>query len=126
MILRPANIDDAERLFNWRNDPLTRAMSINTAPVEWDGHIGWLKRRLSLPAPNLYVAEVDGVPVGTVRVDDDEISYTVAPERRGKGFATQMLIAARRQFGSLCAEIKRENEASIRAAVSAGHKVVLI
>ncbi len=116
MEIRPATMDDARRLFDWRNDPLTRAMSNNTDAVEWAGHVAWLERRLSRPEPMLFVAEVRSVPVGTFRVDGDEISYTIAPEFRGLGYAVEMLRLAAERHGPLRAEIKPENEASIRAA----------
>jgi RimJ/RimL family protein N-acetyltransferase len=124
--LLPATIEHARLLFDWRNDPLTRAMSNNTAPVEWAGHELWLRRRLIRPDPTLWVAEMDGALVGTVRIDGDEISYTVAPEHRGRGVAKAMLTEAARRWGPKRAEIKAENTASIKAAEAAGHLVKLI
>lgn len=135
MKLRPATTDDARRLFDWRNDPLTRAMSNNTDPVAWDRHVEWLSKRLARDHPHrgsqrenphLYIFELDGEPVGTVRLDGDEISYTVAPEHRQKGVAKTMLTEAFRQFGPKRAEIKPENVASIKAARAAGHEVALV
>ena len=126
MKIRPASIDDARTLFAWRNDPLTRAMSKTTDVVEWAGHIEWLGRRLARPEPGLFIAEIDGVPVGTFRVDDGEISYTIAPEHRRLGYAKAMLTLAKEMFGPLRAEIKAENVPSIKAAAATGHVVVNI
>lgn len=126
MKLRLATIDDARQLFEWQNDSLTLAMSVNSDPVEWDDHVGWLTERLSRAPPDLFIAELNGTSVGTVRLDDDEISYTVAPEHRGKGIATSMLIEAHRQFGPKLAKIKPHNLASIQAARKAGHTVQLL
>lgn len=123
---RAATIDDARVLFDWRNDPLTRAMSRNDAPVEWGEHLAWLERRLALPEPHLYVVEAEQTPVATFRIDSDEISYTVAPGHRGVGIATASLRLARQRFGALRAEIKTDNVASIKAATRAGHIVVPI
>lgn len=125
MDIRPATMDDAELLYAWRNDPVTRQNSINPEPVEWAGHVSWLGKRLSLEAPGLFIA-VTSEPVGTVRIDGDEISYTVAPEHRGKGIATKMLTLARERFGAKEAQIKTENLASISAATKAGHHVQII
>ncbi|MCY0094719.1 GNAT family N-acetyltransferase [Hoeflea ulvae] len=100
MQLRPATPDDAQRLFDWRNDDVTRQMSVSPDPVDWDGHVAWLSARLERAAPGLYIAEADtGDAVGSVRIDGDEISYTVAPAHRGKGVATAMLVLARAEFG---------------------------
>lgn len=121
--IRPARIEDAKTLFNWRNDELTRAMSRNPDPVEWQNHIDWLTARLSRLEPGLFIVEQ---PVGTFRIDGDEISYTVAPEQRGKGIGTQMLRQARELFGQLKAEIFERNQASIKIAERAGMLVVII
>ena len=99
-LIRPATIDDAQVLFDWRNDEVTRANSINTNPVEWDGHVAWLGRVVDGSNPNraLYVVETDeGDGVGTVRTDRTEdgayeISYTVAPAWRGKGVGKAMVV----------------------------------
>lgn len=125
MRIRAATIDDARILFDWRNDPLTREMSRNTAMVDWLQHIGWLTAWLARPRPNLFIAEL-AEPVGTFRVDDDEVSYTVAPAYRGGGIGTQMLIEARKMFGPLRAEIFERNEASIKIAERAGMVVRLL
>jgi RimJ/RimL family protein N-acetyltransferase len=126
MHLRLATHSDARLLFEWRNDAWTRAMSINTSPVLWTDHVEWLGRRLERDEPLLYIAEIDGVAVGTVRIDGEAINYTIAPEERGNGYATLMLLEAYRLFGPKRADIKPENVASIRAAQRAGHHVHLL
>lgn len=126
MQIRPANFDDAQRLFEWRNDALTRAMSKTTDPVTWDGHVGWLSRRLAGENHGLFIAEVDGAPVGTCRIDGEHISYTIAPEHRGNDYAYKMLVLVAKEFGVLKAEIKAENAASISAAKRAGHEIEII
>lgn len=119
-------MDDAPRLFDWRNDPITVAMSNTPEPVEWAGHLAWLERRLARTEPHIYIAMVGGYPVGVVRLDDGEVSYTIAPECRGQGHATEMLREVYRRFGPQRAEIKSDNLPSIAAARTAGHEVVLI
>jgi RimJ/RimL family protein N-acetyltransferase len=95
--------------------------------VPWSDHVAWLTRRLDRADPALFIAEHEGLAVATFRVDDDgELSYTVAPEHRGRGIASALLVLVAERFGSLRAEIKHDNLASIRAAEKAGHHVVLI
>src|SRR3989344_6369332 len=126
--LRPASMDDAKALFAWRNDPETRRNSINTEPVAWEGHVAWLTKSLEMPTRKLYVAEVGGIPVGTVRADlleggEYELSWTVAPESRGKGFGKQMVLQFAREMLSgkrLLAEVKRGNIASEKIAQALG------
>jgi RimJ/RimL family protein N-acetyltransferase len=126
MKIRPATLHDAKLLLDWRNDPLTRAMSRNSDPVQWDTHVTWLTGRLARSNPQLYIATVDDHPVGTFRVDADEISYTVAPDSRGRGFCRAMLREAREMFGPLRAEIYEQNVASIKAAEQAGMLVCVL
>ena len=121
--IRPAKMQDARLLFNWRNDPATRAMSITSGELNWEMHLGWLSSRLSLPDPCIFITEVSGCAIGTFRIDGDEISFTVAPEARGRGHATEMLRLAREMFGSKIAVVKPENQASAVAARGAGHRV---
>lgn len=120
LIIFPARIKDAQILFDWRNDPITRAMSRNSDLVEWNDHVVWLTSHLALPQSKIYIAENFRKPVGTFRIDGDEISYTVAPDERGKGYGVIMLCRAREMFGVLRAEIYERNTASIKIAERAG------
>jgi RimJ/RimL family protein N-acetyltransferase len=129
--LRPAELSDLDLLLEWRNDPVTRENSRSTAVVSAEDHLLWLRRTLDANDRHLYVAELDdGTPCGTVRVDRDqaaaEISLTVAPAQRGRGLAAEIITlatreACRRGVRLLRAEIKPENEPSIRAFRRAGY-----
>lgn len=124
--VRAASMEDAKTLFDWRNHPSTYALFHIAQPVEWRSHIQWLSSRLTRDTPHLYIAIQDGLPVGTFRIDGDEISYTVAPDRRGKGIGLAMLTKAREMFGPLRAEIYDQNAASIKIAMRAGMIVKII
>lgn len=124
--IRPASRDDVRLLFEWRNDVSTRRMFKSKDVVLWEDHVSWLDRRLKLEQPNLFVFEVDGIPVGTFRIDDHDLSYTVAPRHRNRGLAKLMLNEVRVRFGRLRAEIYADNLPSIRAATAAGMEVVVI
>lgn len=96
MLIRNATELDAKNLFEWRNDQATRTNSHNTNEIKYEEHISWLKSTLQNPKRNLYIADIDGVSVGTVRVDIEdnqtaEISWTVSPKFRGKGIAKLMI-----------------------------------
>ena len=124
MKLRRATMADAHMLLRWRNDPATRAASHNTDEVSLDGHLRWLAATLENPRRDLWIAEDDG-PVGTVRADHSdgvaELSWTVAPERRGHGVGSRMVSLAASQIdGPIRAEVKVGNEASRKIAESAG------
>ena len=42
--LREATIEDARMLLDWRNDELTRSVSLGSEKIPWDGHLAWFKR----------------------------------------------------------------------------------
>lgn len=128
LTLRPATVEDAQALFDWRNDPATRLSSHDTGELAFDHHLAWLTQTLADPARRLLIAEELGRPVGTVRVDQGqdgvaELSWTVAPHARGLGVATRMVCQIADQVAAvqpLRAEIKQDNAASAKVAQAAG------
>src|SRR5512136_3111703 len=113
--LRPATIEDAELLLEWRNDPQTMSASHNTGAVDREGHISWLKNTLTNTDRRLFIAEEKGVPVGTVRAfysdGVHELSWTVAPSARGRSVGKVMVAALASQIrGQIRAEIKSDNK----------------
>lgn len=131
LTFRNASIDDARLLFDWRNDPTTILNSRSNSDLVFESHISWLKATLDNPIRRLLITEQDGQPVGTVRVDHEadgsvELSWTVAPEARGRGIASRMVQLAVDEILGSCtvrAEVKIGNEASIKVARAAGLQV---
>jgi len=128
LYLRPATLEDAEILFAWRNDPQVRAASHYQGEISFESHLAWLKSLLANSDRKLYIAEKDGMSVGTVRADLIEgeytLSWTVSPEWRGKGFGQHMVSLLVEQVeGPIHAEVKVENLASIKIAQKVGMKL---
>lgn len=126
MILRPAIWSDWPMLLAWRNDEQTRANSRTATPVTVPAHLSWLSGVLNDASRELLIAE-DRCPVGTIRADTDEdgiteLSWTIAPNQRVRGFGQQMLntFVASWQGGPLVASIKEGNQASVKMALKAG------
>jgi len=107
LVARPATLQDAQQLWQWRNDPSTRAGSRSSAQVPWEDHLRWLTSSLARADRILLVDDDADGPVGTVRWDlvqepgddpggshDWEVSITVAPQRRGQSLARPLLRAA--------------------------------
>ncbi|OZB39913.1 MAG: hypothetical protein B7X50_09155 [Alishewanella sp. 34-51-39] len=123
--LRLATLQDAECLLLWRNDVETRKFSINKMKITEHQHMEWLHQSLSNPQRKLYIVECQKQPVGTVRVDTKKdchyISWTVAPDYRGKGIAKNMVkLLVNKLKGRVVAEILPLNTASIKVAEYAG------
>ena len=121
-------MDDARTLLRWRNDPHTRAASHQVGEVTLLEHVQWLERTLASPTCKLYIAEVDGQPVGTMRADITDgvtsLSWTVAPEVRRRSVGRQMVsMLAASISGPIRAEVKASNVASQRIAEAAGMTV---
>jgi RimJ/RimL family protein N-acetyltransferase len=127
--LRDAVLSDADDLFRWRNDRETRVWSRDTADVCWDEHVTWLKSTLRNPNRQLLIAEDERGAVGTIRLDllDGvwQMSWTVAPEHRGKGVGAAIVqLAVTRITGErVFAKIKAANLASRRIAEKSGFRL---
>lgn len=136
MWLRYLAPSDCELLFRWRNDPLTRANSHNTEEVSFEDHRAWFERSQNMWERSIKIAEVDAVPVAVVRADAKirehevwawELSWTVSPQHRGKGYgkeAVRLFISHFRPGLKLVATVKASNLASRRIAEATGMKLV--
>ncbi|MDX2175700.1 MAG: UDP-2,4-diacetamido-2,4,6-trideoxy-beta-L-altropyranose hydrolase [Candidatus Sumerlaeia bacterium] len=99
--MRPASMDDAELLLNWRNDPLTRLMSLSADEVTLEEHLRWLEGTLKRTDRELLIGEFQGEAVGLGRHDyfgqnDSLLNINMNSLARGRGFAVGLLGAAMR------------------------------
>ena len=133
LILKEATMDDVQMLLEWRNDVQTKLASHNQDDVEKEEHLIWISRIINDPNRLLYVAwqkiKPDGVQaVGTCRADycklNDvyELSWTVAPEARGRGTGKRMvaILANQLKDKNIRAEVKADNIGSKKIALYAG------
>ena len=125
--LRRATAADADLLLGWANDPATRAASFHPDPIDAAGHESWLAARLASPTTTFWIGEDGGGrPVGQVRVEGEEISISVAPDLRGRGFGRALLAAAVEEAGRtlpierLLARVRVDNPASLSLFAGAG------
>jgi UDP-2,4-diacetamido-2,4,6-trideoxy-beta-L-altropyranose hydrolase len=130
--LRRAGMEDAESLWRWANDPVTRQASYKIDPIPWEAHQAWLQRLLSSPVSDVVFIATDPANegVGTVRFrktgQEGEISLSLAPPMRGKGLGSKLIrLAAFRVLDEgFCREVrgwvKVSNAASVGAFRRAG------
>lgn len=118
---------DMQELLRWRNDEETRRYRDDPRMITPAEHALWFMRRQASDS-NVWIAEIDGAPVGNVTLDMDErgiqLGWTVAPELRKRGVGRAMV---RRMLEQLdrdrCwCKLRRDNEASFRLASSCGFR----
>jgi RimJ/RimL family protein N-acetyltransferase len=95
--LRPARAGDCSILFDWRNDPDTRAASLDDAILDPDKHHDWYNQTLDNPNRRIFIGSFGQTEIGMVRLDhipeDDrvEVSIIISPDARGAGFGEPLL-----------------------------------
>jgi len=138
--VRPCE-SDTRLIFDWRNDPVTLAMSMSEKPRPWkEFYPNFLEEYYSVcTLPPLFILEED-VRVGYVLFRPvanpfypnrscADISICIAPQFRLKGIATRALEELtswlkKRDVDDILAQIKVQNEGSIRAFKAAKYEYV--
>jgi spore coat polysaccharide biosynthesis protein SpsF len=135
--LRAAACSDSARLFDWVNRADSLANKLATrGPIARADHDTWFAARLSDPDCAIWVAELDGTPVGQTRLersgDGLEVDIYVDPDARGGGAAHAMLDAVRDEAAvrwpgvDLLARVKPDNWPSRRLFARAGYGRVTV
>ncbi len=132
---------DARIVMGWRNDPHTLEMSFDETPKVWEAFFPeFVESYFSLAdLPPLFALH-EGKRVAFLRFRPIEhplqkrrkiceISLNVAPEHRGKGLGQAILVEInpwliRQGYQDVYAEIKLQNEASLKAFAKAGYKPI--
>ncbi|WP_430474773.1 GNAT family N-acetyltransferase [Thalassospira lucentensis] len=131
MFIRSCDEHDSEDLFAWRNDPLTREMSLSTDLVSKAVHERWFANKCSDPNCSLYIGEKGGEKTGVVRFDYDpakilaEVSINLNPQFRGKRISVPFLLVSIEAFHKvrdcpIYACVRDENVASCKLFSKAG------
>ena len=120
--MRPADPADAQRLWEWANDPLVRRWAFAQGAIPWETHQAWFASRIADPNTRIFLGFDGTMPIGQVRFEGDdhavEISVSVAERARGRGFGAAIVDAAvRRLFGEsgvdrVVARLRHGNTAS--------------
>ncbi len=133
LALRPATMDDADRLLAWRTDPAARAASFDRRPIERDSHVAWLAERLDSPDSPIWIGLLAEEPVGVVRFALERgiatIGVAMDAHRRAAGLGTRLIslgtarVAADTNVRTVDAWVRRENRASEIAFQRAGYRL---
>lgn len=119
--LRPARKEDVYIYYDWVNDPVVRANALNSEPISLEMHLAWFDKSLSDPDTFMFVLEVQGLPVGQVRLElqEDEaiIDYSLDQLVRGRGWGSALVRLGARMLDNIRpsviqARVKPENKPS--------------
>jgi len=131
--VRRACMKDAQRIYDWRNHPTTRAKSVDGNEITWPAHLAWLQRCLADPNRMLLVGSVGSIPVGVIRLDrhdqdDVAISIYLDPGLHGLRLGSALLRAGESAMSADCrnfvATVLGSNTKSQRLFAGAGYQSV--
>ena len=114
-----------ELLYQWANDEETRQNSFNSNTITHDEHVSWFERLMADPKRVQYILMREDTPIGQIRLelseDVAEISYSIAPHERNKGYGQKIIELAIRTANEeypyvtkLKGSVKPHNKASIK------------
>lgn len=130
--LRTASLDDEGWLFDLQAHPQTRRYFRNAAAPGPEEHHAWLQKTLRDEEKQLLIVEVDGAPVGNLRLDrlsgraganEYELSIVIDQKYHGRGVGASALRFVRELMpgATLDAAILPDNHASRALFKSVGY-----
>ena len=131
--IRFVKSEDSGSILNWRNDKLTREMSLDDRVTTFEEHSNWFNESLENKARTLYIGELNCEKIGICRFDFNEIdscaevSINMNPEMRSLGLGKRFLFQCIQDYldsneHNLCAKIKSKNKASLKIFDDVGFK----
>ena len=131
--LRQVRRDDCALLWDWANAPEVRAASFSSEPIPWEEHMRWFESKINDENCFFFLAvNQQSAPIGQVRFDREGeeaiISVSIAKEFRGMNYGILVIEMASRtlfeiaNISQINAYIKKDNDISKRAFVSAGYE----
>lgn len=144
--LRLVDWGDIDLLFSWANDKELRKNSFSTNPITYEEHRTWFEKKYWQKDSQVYIFCEGRQEKGMLRLDfnenEVEISYSIAPGERRKGYGEKLILLAEEEIchqfrkigmgckantGDACktafikAQVKKENLASNRIFAKLGY-----
>ena len=134
---REINAEDAAQIVKWRSDPEVYKYFTRPCKITVEEHSNWFLNSYSSDPNRLDFMALDsglskvgvfGIRRESESSDEAEVSYILAPEFYGRGFATEgvkwIMGYCKEHWGisNVIAEIHKENIRSINLAESVGFK----
>ena len=129
--LRPADPQDCQRLWDWRNETSTREASLDTSVIPYQDHKTWFMQKMHSQETHILIITDDSkLEVGYVRFDisgnEAEISVGIDERARGRGYGSAAirkasnLLLSTNNLTRITAHIKLDNAQSTGAFLNAG------
>ena len=129
--LRPVTEKDCRLIWEWANDPITRAQSFSTENIPWEKHIAWFESKLNDPLSSFFImVDKNNVSLGQIRYQitnqEADVSISIAPDERGKGYGAEIIKMGAQELwlatdvNKINSYIKEENKPSVKAFTRAG------
>lgn len=124
LFLREAEPSDLDLLFEWANNEFVRQNAFHTKPITYEEHKKWFEKLLNDREQIQFIMYLGDEPVGqarlTVNMEEAEIDYSIAAEKRGMGYGKELIRLVQdivyNEYASikkLTAKVKASNAASI-------------
>jgi len=131
---RSVELDDEQKIFEWRNDINVREYSRNTEKINIDQHKKWFRQVLADPDKLFIIGSVKKEEIGVLRFDisgeEAEISIYLAPEKHGRGYGAALvesgeewLLNKRPEVKTILADVLADNKASNKLFEKCGYRV---
>ena len=135
--LRRARLDDMGIVFNWRNDPFILDRSSSRKAVGEAEHERWFTRMISDPDCLFFIIELDGIPLGQIRLERETpeqcvVSIYLVESQTGHGHGPASIRLAREAAWQtwpvkrIVAQVRDDNLPGQRAFAAAGFERVNI
>lgn len=106
IMLREAQTNDCELLWQWANDLAVRKNAFAQDSISLQCHEKWFFNKLSAPNCYIYIGEIEHIPCGQIRFevenDDAIIDISVASGFRGIGIGTEIIQKGVQMFFAAC------------------------
>lgn len=141
LTLNNISLEDTADIVAWRSDPKIYCYFLSPHPIKEEEHINWFKNRYLQDDDRCDWMAFDdkNEPVGVFGIRREcsdsveaEVSYILAPNKKGKGYAREAVLKlieyATKVWNTkiIIAEIHIENKDSIRFAKNLGMKITSI
>lgn len=95
LYLRNADMKDLLFVYHLANESEVRNNSLNTNKISIDEHKKWFQNILNAKKASLYILMDSDIAVGQGRLEivngKCRISYSIVPDRRGRGYGKKLL-----------------------------------